>query len=942
MNNHTDLTFTATLENWLNAALQHVQANNWLAAENACQQALQMDPNHAEVHHLAGHVAGQMGNTGQALEHLVKAIAIDPQHPQYRYNYAVSLGLLGRENEAAVQYQACLRHSPTHRDALWNYGEMLRLAENFDLAAMLLERFAANGGNYPALHHRLAVTYGALRRDEAAESHFLAELNGLTNARPDQADDLTHWEYSLFLLSRERFAEGFAYYRRRFNAGGRNSVYCHTFPYPHWQGVFTHNSTLLIHGEQGLGDEMMFASVVPELLHKAAATASQVVLAVKPPLVRLFKASFPTAIVVAHRVGGPVADLSGLKRIDWQLPMGDLLELFRFQEQDFRAASQAYLFADPERTDWYRRQLELLQAPVELTHGAQLPLSNPIKLRVGLMWGSNPAAVNAKFMRWSQQRSISVQLFERLANLLPNVQFVSLQNAERGHEAALAPKLDILDLSHLQTDFLETACLIANLDLVISVDTSVAHLAGAMGKETWVPLMHRSDWRHGNKRKTSYWYANTQYFQQSDVGDWAQVLQAIADELALRVDKKNADLQSTPQIVAASVESTTWVKQAQPTRQDLARAIELLGLRDFDNARPYFESALAAQPDDPAVRWEYAMQLLTEGHWGRGWDFHEARLAVFGAQALHMCALPWPQWRGEPLQGRTIVVHGEQGVGDEIMYLSMLPDLLATQAHIILACVPSLVQIFQFSFPGIKVVAHPRGATQNRQEALPLWAQALRGEQVDFQVPVGSLGVQLRRSDAKFPRQSYLRADPTRVARMANVLDQQLAMAGAATTANAIRVGLAWCGSLADHNARARSMPIRKMKALVEICQSRGWPVVSLQSRQFAKQADEVPQFGLIDMSEYTDDFADLAAVMVNLDLVISIDTSYAHLSAALGVKTWRMVIRTCDWRWGWGTDASVWYPNDRLFRQQIDGDWDDVIQRVASELKKFTGCAPI
>lgn len=921
MNAVVDATAHKTLDHWLSQALALIHAQKWQEAEYACDGALSLDPYHAEANHFAGLVAGQIGKEDKGLAHLHVAITQDPSHPQYRYNYAVSLSKCGRENEAAIQYQACLRQEPNHRDALWNYGEMLRLAEHFDLACELLERFAAHGGDYPALNHRLGVIHSALHNDEAADAHFLKELG----VAAEHADALTYWEYSLYLLSRERFAEGFAHYTKRFSSNGRNSVYCHDFGLPAWTGKFTSNSTLLIHGEQGLGDEMMFASVVPEVLALARATQSKVILAVKPGLVRLFASSFPSASVVSHRVGGPVADVAALGKIDWQLPMGDLPALFRFQLQDFQAARKAYLFACPQRTQWYAQQLKALDAPANVGDAPAYP-----KLKVGLMWGSNPAAINAKFTRWSQQRSVPVQVFERLAQLLPDVQFVSLQNAERGHEAALAPKLGIFDLSHLQTDFLETASLVANLDLVISVDTSVSHLAGAMGKETWVPLIYRSDWRHGNKRRKSYWYANTKYFHQSEAQSWLPVMEEIAAELKLRVEKMH-EKHSLMHYIPEANGMPAW-----PIDADLAQAITFLRQRDFDQARPYFEKALDAQPRNPHVKWEFAMQLLTQEQWARGWDYHEARHAIFGAAGLNMCPLPWPQWQGETMVGRTIVVHGEQGIGDEIMYLSMLPDLMATGARVILACVPSLVETFQFSFPSIQVIPHPRGSSQKWAEALPFWTYSKLVGHVDYQIPVASLGKHFRRKATDFLRQPYLRADSARVLRMAQKLEEIAPSVNNTQSAKPLRVGLAWCGSLGDDNARARSMPLHKMQALIDVGKSRACQFVSLQSRQYAKQAAEVPEFGLIDMSEYTDDFADLAALMANLDLIISVDTSYGHLAAAMGLTTWRMVIRTCDWRWGWQRDSSVWYASDRLFRQDSDGDWGSVVKSVAAELEKF------
>lgn len=924
-------------------ALRLIELMAWADALACCNDILAIAPMHAKAHHLASYAAGRLaandaGMYDLALSHAQMAVQIDPYQPLYRYNLAVDLNLRGRENEAAIHYQVCLRQEPDHQNALWNYGEMLRLAEHFDLAAVLLERFAANGGNYPALHHRLAVTYGALGWDDKAEAHFIRELGA-----SDMPDALTRWEYALFLLSRERFEQGFANYERRFQAGGRNSVFCHPFDIPLWHGQLTRGSTLLVHGEQGLGDEMMFASLLPEVLASARQSQSRIILAVKPPLVQLFSMCFPDAVVRPHRVGSAALDVSEFGAINWQVPIGNLAVLFRRKLDDFKLGQLPYLFADSQRAKWYADQLELMEPPKMPTsaRGTTEP-ARPV-LRVGLMWGSNPAPVNDKFVRWSQQRSIPVQMFERLAHLVPHLRFVSLQNRERGHEAALAPKLDIFDFSEQQTDFFETAALIQNLDLVISVDTSIAHLAGAMGKETWVPLMSRADWRHGHLRSHSYWYSNTRYFHQSANGDWAPVVDALADALEERLQQTTSAIKNmAPTMPDKSV--------ADDFQADLNLALMWLNRREFDQARPYFEKALSTSDNSPRVQWEYAMQLLTEGfsvgsskeqtdaRLARGWDYHEARHAIFGWEKLHLCPLPWPVWTGQPLKGCTIVVHAEQGIGDEIMHASMLTDLVDMGGRVALACVPSLVALMQFSFPTIVVFPHPRGNTQDWHMTLPAWTRSIVKElgSVDFQISMLSLGQQLRRKTTDFHRQAYLFPDPKRVAAMAKHLNQTAYVKLPAKASPKLRVGLAWCGSLGDENARARSIELVKLLPLATVGKTLGVQFFSLQSRQFAKQASEVPELSLIDMSEFTDDFADVAALMAHLDLVISIDTSYAHLSGALGIPTWRLVIRTCDWRWGWGRADSLWYPHDRLFRQDHDGDWDTVINHVANELISF------
>lgn len=866
--------------------LNAIETADWAQASALCQAVLQQDPFHAEAHHLLAYVVGRQGDAPQALALLQRAVALNPLHPQYRYNLAVSLQEQGQENEAALHYRACLRQQPDHRDALWNYGEMLRMAEHFDLAAEHFLRFENGGGHYPALHHRLGVCLGVLGQEQAASERFQREL-----AQPD-ADALTHWEYALHLLSHEHFEQGFDHYRRRFTAGGRNSVYCHDFGLPAWDGQWRAGHTLLVHGEQGLGDEMMFASLLPRFLADARAADARVVLAVKPPLVRLLAQSFPGTPVLPHSPGLAPAPLTGLGPIHHQMAIGDLACRYRHNEADFTHGHTPYLRADSARTAHYRQLLQALEPP-------QAPQP---RLRVGLMWGSNPAPVNHKFMRWAQQRSIPVALFEQLAHHLPDVRFVSLQNHERGAEAALAPRLDILDLSALQTDFAETAALIGALDLVISVDTSVSHLAGGMGTPCWTLLMKRADWRHGRyTREHSLWYRHTRYFRQTHSGDWPSVLKrvdtALTDLLNKRTQRDNA----------------------------LALAATHLHARNLPTARQHFEQALAHNPDDSAVQWEFAMQLLTEGDWARGWDYHEARLPVFGWEALNLCPLPWPLWQGEPLQGKTLLIHGEQGIGDEIMYASMLPDLLERGARIVLACVPCLVQLMRDAFPGITVVPHPRGQSALWHQRLPDWAHTIGP--VDLQSPMGSLARHLRRAPQHFPRRAYLRADPQRIARM----QEKLAPALAADPPGLLRVGVAWCGNLENPHGRAKSLTPEQLLPLAQVP---GVRLIGLQSRQYATDAQRVPGLQLVDMSAHTDDFADLAALAVQMDLIISIDSSYVHLCGALGLPVWMPLRRNADWRWGWQQPDSIWYPDLTLFHQHTDGDWTPVLQALQTALQ--------
>ena len=498
----------------LAAAYQAYGQNNWPLTEHLSRQLLTVWPGFAEALQLLSFALNGQGRRAEGRIYMHQAVRLEPNNSGFRYNYAVNLHEEGLENEAAMQYRECLRLNPLQFDALWNYGEYLRMGEHFPQALDCFERILANGRHYPAIYHRMAVCHGSLKQYDKARACF--DLANQEAILPPAHRAMTPWEQALMELSVKNFNDGWALYDRRFESGGLNKVFCHDFGLPWWQGQALNKACLVVHGEQGLGDEMMFAALIPTLLQQLEASGSRLVIAVKPGLVRLFRHSFPQATVLSHEVGGAPADLTGLGA-DVQCAIGSLPRLCGVDMAHFQP--QAYLRHAPELAAHYAQRLETLQPGIHQT------------LKVGLMWGSAPNLGMAKHATWAQQRSINLGLLEPLG-LVEGVSFISLQNGERGAEAALAPGLRLVDLSAEQTDFYETAALVANLDLVISVDTSVGHLVGAMGAPTWQPLMKRADWRHTLNSSHSYWYPQVQYFRQATAGNWFPVIETMRQQLA--------------------------------------------------------------------------------------------------------------------------------------------------------------------------------------------------------------------------------------------------------------------------------------------------------------------------------------------------------------------------------------------------------------------------
>jgi tetratricopeptide (TPR) repeat protein len=327
-----------------------------------------------------------------------------------------------------------------------------------------------------------------------------------------------------------------------------------------------------------------------------------------------------------------------------------------------------------------------------------------------------------------------------------------------------------------------------------------------------------------------------------------------------------------------------------------------------------FERALALRPDFPLARFHRAMARLLAGDFERGWDDYELRRLSAG----HANALAGlPRWDGGALAGRTLFVAREQGLGDEIMFASILPQLLAQPGRCVLECDPRLVPLLRRSFPAATVFGTERGG------GLPA---SIARDSIDVAIEAGSLPGLFRRRGADFPRhEGYLRADAGAVARWR----ERLAELGPG-----LKVGLSWTGGVRRTRRALRSLALEQLQPLLRM---RGVRFVSLQYTPDARaELDALrAQHGIevTHWSEAIDDYDETAALVCALDRVVSVCTSLVHLGGALGRPVWVLAPLSPEWRYGITGDSMPWYPSVRLFRQTAYGEWAPVVERVAAEL---------
>ncbi|MGH7120658.1 MAG: tetratricopeptide repeat protein [Acetobacteraceae bacterium] len=320
------------------------------------------------------------------------------------------------------------------------------------------------------------------------------------------------------------------------------------------------------------------------------------------------------------------------------------------------------------------------------------------------------------------------------------------------------------------------------------------------------------------------------------------------------------------------------------------------------------EAALALKPEFVQAHWNEGIALLLAGDYARGWEKYEARKGYDRFARLY----PDPEgpiWQGEALNGRTILVHAEQGLGDTIQFARYLPLLAARGAKVVLACDAMLVPLMAMQPAALM------------PELTAVIARGTASPGYDCWVNQMSLPYRFATRLETIPAPSqYLAWNARRAQRFAERLPAGL------------RMGLAWAGNPQHSNDRRRSMPCTALAALLE---TRGVSFVSLQVGPRARDAAELP--GLIDLTPEIRDFADTAALIATLDLVITVDTSVAHCAAALGKETWVMLPHAPDWRWLTEREDSPWYPSVRLFRQPEPGAWEAVVANVAGRLRART-----
>lgn len=335
--------------------------------------------------------------------------------------------------------------------------------------------------------------------------------------------------------------------------------------------------------------------------------------------------------------------------------------------------------------------------------------------------------------------------------------------------------------------------------------------------------------------------------------------------------------------------------------------IALIGVNRVDEALTAFDRALSLQPEFAGAHMNKGMALLVKGQFTEGWKAYRWRFSAMSPRRSKEAGA-LPPWDGSNFSGKTLLVDTEQGIGDSIQFIRFLPMVKALGGHVVLAC-GSILYRLMAECPGADEVIDDTQSIVSRVHP------DLRVSLLDLP---GLLGTRVDNIPGGVP---YLRADSA----LAEDWRKRIAQKG-------FSVGLCWAGLPEHRNDRNRSMPLSAFTPLARIADVSFY---SLQKGAAAAQAQQPPaNMPLVDVSTQLNDFADTAALIANLDLVISVDTAVAHLAGALAKPVWTLLPYAPDWRWLLQRDDTPWYPTMRLFRQSRTGDWEAVMEQVATSLE--------
>jgi len=498
------------------------QSGRWTEAVEFLSNAIEVDVKNPHSYYILGNIMCKFESWAGGIECYSTTLSIDPYHFEAACNMGNAYLELNQPNEALVSYDLAIRINPKYSEAYSNRGNALRKIERLEEALVSYEHALSIEPEFAQAYLNRGVAFQALNRFEEAIMCYdkaialradyaealtnrgtammalnriqdsIASYDEAIKAHPDYAD--ARWNKSLALLITGKFEEGWELYESRWDYE-KASPKTRNFSQPLWLGEESLiGKSILLHAEQGMGDTIQFCRYVKRF----KGIAGRVILEVQQPLLTLFESLEGVDEVIERG--------SSLPSFDYHCPLLSLPYAFKTQLHDIPNQSASYINVN------YRKREQWAQK-----------LGGKKFKRVGIVWRGNTSHKNDK--------NRSIALSEFINNLPSGFEYISLQKEINDDDRKMLQGSPIKSFSESIIDFCDTASICALLDLVISVDTSVAHLAAAMGKNTWLILPFAPDWRWMLDRIDSPWYRSVTLYRQGADMSYKSVLKRIREDL---------------------------------------------------------------------------------------------------------------------------------------------------------------------------------------------------------------------------------------------------------------------------------------------------------------------------------------------------------------------------------------------------------------------------
>jgi tetratricopeptide (TPR) repeat protein len=832
------------------------------------------------------------------------------------FSKIVCLHQAGDFQKAQDAYLKFLQKQPQHAEAMSGLATLYLQTDQLEQALLAFEQATKLNPSLPGLQNKRAMTLQNLHRFDEALQAYDAAIEQMPNDSVAQANK------GMLCLLLGRFETAWPLYEARWQHASM-ALHPELNAYPRWNGQDDLSGKMIVlHAEQGFGDTIQFCRYALPL----ALRARQVILVVNKELYSLLHCSVrqwqhaDNILVISAGATIPA--------FHCQIPVLSLPAVLNTNVDTIPDPGTYIFVPDASAKKWFKK----------------LPASN--KPRIGLVWSGSAKHSNDK-KRSLQLRDLLIavqsQTPTQASTQAPSKaqwELHSLQKEVSTSDQQLLQQQQVYQHGADLLDFADTAALIHQMDLVITVDTSVAHLACAMGKPCWILLASLPDFRWLLERNDSPWYRSARLFRQALASDWPTLLEKVASELKLCFQDQATKLHSMPDPLAQMSQNHTSIIDIanQQVQQGLWQEAELAyrqqsevqthsailqnnwgvvlqKLRRFDEALERFDRAIQFDPDYVSPRLNKAMCLLSLGQFDEGWTLYEWRWknAQWDSSKRNFSQ---PLWMGQKLErGSTLLIYAEQGLGDTLQFcrlLSLVQDLVQTDGVEVIFEVPaSLVKLLQ-------CLPVPVFARIAASEPMPAF---------NYQCPLLSLPLALQLQVEAIPQQvPYLKVEDEKERQWALTMP----------SSERLKIGVVWAGSTQHQNDKNRSIPFSLFSPLLQL--DADYYVLQKELTTVEKTSLEMMQrFGkrVNILASTLADFTDTAAAINNLDLIISVDTSVAHLAGALGKPLYLLLPYEADFRWMHERNDTVWYPSALLFRQVQPGDWKTVIQIVRAQLTK-------